>query len=166
MADHDAAENEAREMPGSSPWRVLGDAFGGRSRWADVGGPLHYLDFGGPAEASVIVAVHGLGGSSANWAAVAAPTLTARYRLVAPDLGGFGLTRAAGRDVSVPGNRVLLHRFLQAVPSVGRGPVILMGNSMGGMIPCWKRARCHRGCPLSSSLTRRCRSLLLARSRL
>jgi len=125
-------------------WPVEGDVmtdnesagdgvFGGRSHWADVGGPVHYLDFGGPARAPVIVAVHGLGGSSVNWTAIAT-ALTKHYRLIAPDLGGFGLTRAAGQDISVPGNRDLLHRFLETVPAVGRKPVILMGNSMGGMI--------------------------------
>ena len=107
--------------------------FGGRSRWADIDGPVHYLDFCGPARAPAIVAVHGLGGSALNWAAIA-PHLTAHYRLIAPDLGGFGLTRAGRRDVSVSGNQALLHRFLAAVPAVGGKPMILMGNSMGGMI--------------------------------
>lgn len=133
MADHEATGDEARERPDGFTRRAAGGDFGGRSRWADIGGPVHYLDFGGPAQAPVIVAVHGLGGSSVNWAAVA-PALTAHYRLIAPDLGGFGLTRAGGRDVSVSGNRALLHRFLQTAPAVGRKPMILMGNSMGGMI--------------------------------
>ncbi|MGD0698340.1 MAG: alpha/beta hydrolase [Trebonia sp.] len=153
MADNEAAGDEVLGTPGGSPRRAgrlvgepvagrlrrigrrgaPGQAFGGRSQWADVGGPVHYLDFGGPARAPAIVAVHGLGGSSVNWAAIA-PRLTIHYRLIAPDLGGFGLTRAGSRDVSVPGNRDLLHRFLETVPAVARKPVILMGNSMGGMI--------------------------------
>jgi hypothetical protein len=36
-----------------SAWN--GSALGGRSRWADVDGPVHYLDFGGPARGPVIV---------------------------------------------------------------------------------------------------------------
>src|SRR4029077_15351693 len=105
---------------------------GGRvvSRWADLGGPLHYLDFGGPAGGPLIVCVHGLGGSAANWVAVA-PLLTGGCRVVAPDLAGHGLTQSRGRGTGVAANRVLLHRFLA---SVALGPVILMGNSMGGMI--------------------------------
>jgi pimeloyl-ACP methyl ester carboxylesterase len=102
----------------------------GISRWADFGGPLHYLDFGGPADGPVIVAVHGLGGSAVNWVALA-PLLTGRCRVLAPDLAGHGLTRPAGRGTGVAANRGLLHRFLE---SVTPGPVILMGNSMGGMI--------------------------------
>jgi pimeloyl-ACP methyl ester carboxylesterase len=96
----------------------------------DIDGPLHYLDFGGPADGPVIVAVHGLNGSAVNWAAIA-PLLTGHYRLVAPDLVGHGMTRSAGRSAKVPANRALLHRFIETVTGA---PVILMGSSMGGMI--------------------------------
>ena len=103
---------------------------GGISRWTDIGGPVHYLDFGGPADGPVIVCVHGLGGAAVNWMAVA-PLLTGSCRLLAPDLAGHGLTRPSGRGTGVAANRVLLHQFLA---SVAPGPAILMGNSMGGMI--------------------------------
>jgi pimeloyl-ACP methyl ester carboxylesterase len=112
----------------ATPDHVL--RLGGQSRWVDLGGPVHYLDFGGPAHGPVIVAVHGLGGSAVNWSAIA-PLLTDRYRVLAPDLAGHGLTQSAGRRSDVPANRALLHRFIESVPG---GPVILMGNSMGGMI--------------------------------
>ena len=101
-----------------------------RSVWTDLDGPVHYLDFGGPARGPVIVCVHGLGGSGLNWSAIA-PLLTRRCRLIAPDLAGHGLTQSLGRRVDVAANRELLHRFIE---SVAGGPVILMGNSMGGMI--------------------------------
>jgi pimeloyl-ACP methyl ester carboxylesterase len=91
---------------------------------------VHYLDFGGPDGAPVIVCVHGLSGSAENWTALA-PLLADRYRLLAPDLAGHGLTRSMGRSTSVEANQALLHRFVQS--AVG-GPVVLMGNSMGGMI--------------------------------
>ena len=107
-----------------------GARFGGESCWVDLDGPVHYLDYGGPAGAPVIVAVHGLEGSAVNWSALA-PLLTDRYRVLAPDLAGHGFTRSAGRGVDVSSNRVLLHRFIAAVAG---SPVILMGNSMGGMI--------------------------------
>jgi pimeloyl-ACP methyl ester carboxylesterase len=104
--------------------------FGGESCWTDIGGPVHYLDYGGPEGAPVIVAVHGLEGCAVNWSALA-PLLTDRYRVLAPDLAGHGFTRSAGRGVDVTSNRALLHRFIEAVAGA---PVILMGNSMGGMI--------------------------------
>ena len=109
------------------------EALGGRSCWTDVDGPVHYLDFGGPARGPVIVGVHGLGGSAVNWSAIA-PLLTGQYRFVAPDLAGFGLTRPGSRDTTVSGNQALLHRFIESVPVTARRPVILMGNSMGGMV--------------------------------
>jgi pimeloyl-ACP methyl ester carboxylesterase len=96
----------------------------------DIDGPVRYLDFGGPADGPVIVCVHGLGGSAVNWTAVA-PLLTGTCRVLAPDLAGHGLTQSLGRATDVASNRALLHRF---VMSVTGGPVILMGNSMGGMI--------------------------------
>jgi pimeloyl-ACP methyl ester carboxylesterase len=103
---------------------------GGISRWTDIGGPVHYLDFGGPAGGPVIICVHGLGGAAVNWMAVA-PLLTGCCRVLAPDLAGHGLTRSAGRGTGVAANRALLHQFMASVPP---GPAILMGNSMGGMI--------------------------------
>ena len=54
-----------------------GPRFGGESCWADLGGPVHYLDYGGPEGAPVIVAVHGLEGCAVNWSALA-PLLTDR----------------------------------------------------------------------------------------
>jgi pimeloyl-ACP methyl ester carboxylesterase len=115
---------------GSDSAAGAGGRLGGRSRWLNLDGPVHYLDFGGPPEGPLIVCVHGLGGAAVNWSAIA-PLLTDRYRLLAPDLSGHGLTWSAGRGSGVLANRVLLDGFLAAVAT---GPVILMGNSMGGMI--------------------------------
>jgi len=100
------------------------------SSWVDLDGPVHYVNHGGPADAPLLVCVHGLGGSHANWAAIA-PLLTDRYRVLALDLAGFGLTGGGPRSATVTGNRLLLHRFLAAVAD---GPAVLIGNSMGGLI--------------------------------
>jgi pimeloyl-ACP methyl ester carboxylesterase len=108
----------------------LGEPPAGISRWTDLNGPVRYLDFGGPADGPVIVCVHGLGGSAVNWTAIA-PLLTGTCRVLAPDLAGHGLTQSLGRGTDVASNRALLHQFIRAVAG---GPVILMGNSMGGMI--------------------------------
>jgi pimeloyl-ACP methyl ester carboxylesterase len=100
------------------------------SRWADLDGPVHYVDHGGPSDGPLLVCVHGLGGSLLNWAALA-PRLTDTVRLVAVDLAGFGLTRAVVRSSSVNANQRLLNRFLTEVVA---GPAIVVGNSMGGLI--------------------------------
>jgi pimeloyl-ACP methyl ester carboxylesterase len=118
-----AAPDYAATAPGAVPP-------GAASRWTDIDGPVHYLDYGGPAAGPVIVCVHGLSGSALNWMALA-PLLTGEFRVLAPDLAGHGITRSAGRRADVSANQLLLHRFIQAAAG---GPAILVGNSMGGMI--------------------------------
>jgi len=100
------------------------------SRWLDLSGQVHYVDYGGPAEGPLLVCIHGLGGSLVNWAAVA-PTLSRTCRVLALDLAGFGRTRSHGRSTSVTANQELLHRFLT---QMCEEPAILVGNSMGGLI--------------------------------
>jgi pimeloyl-ACP methyl ester carboxylesterase len=100
------------------------------SRWADLDGPVHYVDHGGPADGPLLVCIHGLGGSLVNWLAVA-PLLTKTCRVIALDLAGFGHTRSGSRSTSVQANQRLLDRFLHEVTGV---PAILVGNSMGGLI--------------------------------
>jgi pimeloyl-ACP methyl ester carboxylesterase len=100
------------------------------SSWADLDGPVHYLDYGGDPSGPLVVCVHGLGGSAVNWAAVA-PALTESCRVVALDLAGFGRTRGGTRPTTLEGNRALLHRF---ITEVLEAPVVLVGNSMGGLI--------------------------------
>src|SRR4051812_36458655 len=105
-------------------------ATSGNSRVVDLDGPVHYVDFGGPAEGPAVVLVHGLGGSHLNWDLLA-PLLNDRVRVWAIDLPGFGRSEPGGRTASVSANAAVLQRFLAEV--VGE-PVILVGNSMGGML--------------------------------
>jgi pimeloyl-ACP methyl ester carboxylesterase len=105
------------------------------SHVVDLGGEVHYLDFGGRSEVTgpgptPIVLVHGLGGSHANWGQLG-PRLAVHAPVYALDLVGFGLTYPAGRSGSVRANAELLRGFLDTV--IG-APAILVGNSMGGMI--------------------------------
>jgi pimeloyl-ACP methyl ester carboxylesterase len=102
----------------------------GQSRTVDIGGPVHYVDFGGPDDAPAVVLVHGLGGSHLNWD-LFAPLLSPHARVRALDLPGFGRSEPGGRNASVQSNVAVLQRFLDEV--VGE-PAILVGNSMGGMI--------------------------------
>jgi pimeloyl-ACP methyl ester carboxylesterase len=104
------------------------------SRFVDLDGPVHFADHGGDGPAMVLV--HGLGGSTADWLAVA-PRLAASSRVLAVDLAGHGRTPLAGRSAGVRANQRLLGRFLDEV--VGE-PAILVGNSMGGMITLMEAA--------------------------
>jgi pimeloyl-ACP methyl ester carboxylesterase len=102
----------------------------GESRTVDLGGRVHYVDFGGPDDAPTVVLVHGLGGSHLNWD-LFAPLIRDRARVLALDLPGFGRSEPGGRITSVQENVKVLDRFLTEVAGV---PVVLVGNSMGGMI--------------------------------
>jgi pimeloyl-ACP methyl ester carboxylesterase len=102
----------------------------GNSRTVDLGGAVHYVDYGGNPEGPAVVLVHGLGGSHLNWDLLA-PLLTDSARVVALDLPGFGRSEPAGRKAGVPANVAVLGRFIDEVV---REPVVLVGNSMGGMI--------------------------------
>ncbi len=99
-----------------------------RHRTADVGGPVHYVDFGG--EGKPLLMVHGLGGNALNWMAVG-PEIATNYHALALDLAGFGQTPLFRRSAAVGANAQLVHDFIEKV--IGE-PVVLMGNSMGGHI--------------------------------
>lgn len=75
--------------------------------------------------------VHGLGGSSQNWTDLAG-LLRGRLDVQALDLPGFGGSGPApGRDYSLRAQVGAVLRYLQ---HSGRGPVHLVGNSMGGAV--------------------------------
>ncbi|MCV2489954.1 alpha/beta hydrolase [Geodermatophilus sp. YIM 151500] len=148
-----------------------------RAAWGsvvDLGGPVHYVDYGGPdgggaapgaapgrepdatrppedrapgdrpltarppvdrapsdgPDRPTVVLVHGLGGSHLNWDLLA-PLLTPHARVLALDLPGFGFSEPGERRATVRANVAVLQRFLAEVAG---GPVVLVGNSMGGMI--------------------------------
>jgi pimeloyl-ACP methyl ester carboxylesterase len=115
----------------AAPWGAQGFVTG-------LDGPVHWIEFEGSGEpapemspaATPVVFVHGLGGSHLNWCQIG-PALAAGRRAVALDLHGFGLTPGTRANSTVQRNTALLDRFIREV--VGT-PVILAGNSMGGLI--------------------------------
>jgi pimeloyl-ACP methyl ester carboxylesterase len=103
------------------------------SRTLEAGdsGPLHALRLGDPA-ATPIVFLHGITGSRRYWHRRVA-RLSKRYRLIIPDLLGFGLSPKPSVDYTVP-------RFARSVRDllVGEGlvdrPHVLVGHSLGALI--------------------------------
>lgn len=92
---------------------------------------VSYLDNGRTAASRTIVFVHGFGDSSASWMFMARLFRDGDYRVIIPDLPGFGRSSrnpAADYGFVAQANRLLL--FLQQVKA--GGPVHLVGNSMGG----------------------------------
>ena len=89
-----------------------------------------YLEGGDPA-GEVVVLVHGFGGDKDNWSFYA-PYLTSKYRLICPDLPGFGEnTRDPAGDYAGIKQAERLGQFLAAL---GVERCHLGGNSMGGYI--------------------------------
>ncbi len=99
-----------------------------RHKVIDIGGPVHYLDFGG--EGDPVVMVHGLGGNALNWMDVG-PGLAESHHAVALDLAGFGRTPLFNRSATVGANAELVTKFIERLFDE---PVTLIGNSMGGHI--------------------------------
>jgi pimeloyl-ACP methyl ester carboxylesterase len=98
------------------------------SRFVDIDGAVHVVDFGGSGRPMLLV--HGLGGSHVNWMAVG-PRFAERFRVAAVDLRGYGRTPRAGHRSSLRENRALIEGYLER--EAGE-PVILAGNSMGGLL--------------------------------
>jgi pimeloyl-ACP methyl ester carboxylesterase len=73
--------------------------------------------------------VHGLGGSSQNWTDLAG-LLATRFDGQAIDLPGFGRSDP-GRGYTI---RALADRVVRYLEASGRGPVHLVGNSLGGSV--------------------------------
>jgi len=122
-----------------APW-AFAAPWGARGYVTDLDGPVHWIEFGEDSgrnsvldrgrDEPPIVFVHGLGGSHLNWCLIGS-ALAADRRAVALDLHGFGLTPGTRGTSTVHRNARLLDRFVREVTGT---PVILAGNSMGGLI--------------------------------
>lgn len=89
-----------------------------------------YLEGGDPA-GKALVLVHGFGGDKDNWAFYA-PYVKEGYRLIFPDLPGFGENdRSFDIDHSIGAQSARLKLFLD---NLGIAKCHLGGNSMGGAI--------------------------------
>jgi pimeloyl-ACP methyl ester carboxylesterase len=85
-----------------------------------------------PADAPIVVMLHGFTGSKENWYPVA-KRLEGRFRLLIPDLPGWGQSeRKRGIDYGYLAEAERIAAFLRKV-SPGK-PVVLLGHSMGGGI--------------------------------
>lgn len=94
----------------------------------DIGGPVRITDYGG--EGSLLLLVHGLGGSTENWDVVG-PDLADLGHAVAIDLIGFGDSEPVDRRPTVEENAQLVAEVIQLL---GYEEATLIGNSMGGLI--------------------------------
>lgn len=94
-----------------------------------AGHRIVYLDSGG--DGPVVVLLHGFGADKYNWPRMARH-LTGEYRVIAPDLPGFGDSDyVPGAGYGMDAQQQRLQAFLS---TLAPGPVHLVGNSMGGYI--------------------------------
>ena len=92
-----------------------------------------------PANATTVVMIHGFTGSKENWYPLARE-LRGRYRLVIPDLPGWGASeRKPDADYGYAAQAARVAALIRAV-SPGE-PVVLLGHSMGGGIAALVAAR-------------------------
>ena len=124
-------------MSPESPFTAPLAERGAEYRTVDLDGEVHYLDFGG--DGTPFVLVHGLGGHSLNYMLIGPLLRDAGYHVYAPDLGGFGLTRAADRSPTVRSTAKLVRQFIETV--VGE-PALVAGNSTWCAAWCCSTRRC------------------------
>lgn len=107
----------------------------------------HYLE-GGEPDGEPLVLLHGFAANKDNWG-LYARRLGKTYRIICPDLPGFGDTERSfdlSYDTATQADRV--HGFLRAL---GIDHAHVAGNSMGGMVTLQLALR-HPDLPLSLAL--------------
>lgn len=110
------------------------------------GGEVRYREAG---EGPVLVLVHGLGCSADYWVRNG-PWLAARgFRVLAPDLPGFGRTPGPERGLSIPSQAAAVARFADAL---ALPPAAYLGHSLS----------CQSVLELAAGAPGRVRALLLA----
>ncbi len=106
----------------------LGEAQVAGHRWA------YALREADNADAPTVVMIHGFTGSKENWYPLAA-RLRGRYRLLIPDLPGWGDSqRIAGADYGFVAQSERVAAFIERVARKPNSETVLLGHSMGGGI--------------------------------
>jgi 2-hydroxy-6-oxonona-2,4-dienedioate hydrolase len=98
-------------------------------KFADIWGhKIRYLEEG--SSDKNIILVHGLGGSAERWLKVI-PLLSTKYRVIAPDMIGFGDSDKPSTDYTIEFFAKFLSSFIDYL---GINKTILIGTSLGGQI--------------------------------
>jgi len=115
--------------------------FAGASPAMRPANALHY-DLSGPPSAPVILFLHGITGSRRYWLRKIRP-LAREFRLVVPDLIGFGLSPKPHVEYTIELFRDSVRALIEELGLQDR-PLILIGHSLGGLIALEYAAR-HGG---------------------
>lgn len=114
----------------------IAEYFGYASNWVSTraGERIHYLDEG-PRDGRAVVLVHGSAigiTAAANFYLTIPALVTAGYRVIAPDLHGYGWTEDAPDTPATRENQV--DQIWRLLDAVGIQQAYLIGNSLGGMV--------------------------------
>ncbi|HJP99235.1 MAG TPA: alpha/beta fold hydrolase [Rhodanobacteraceae bacterium] len=116
-------------LRGAIAWQAWRDGLHEES--VQVGDTRWVYLAGGKKEGPPLVLLHGYGGSYADWL-LAAGYLTPNFRVIIPDLPGWGeSTRLPNADYGYAAQVDRLHGFVDALHL---GQIALAGHSMGGAI--------------------------------
>jgi len=100
-----------------------------QTKFADVWGyKIRYLEEGNSKK--TVILVHGLGGSAERWLKVI-PRLSPKYRVIAPDMIGFGQSDKPSADYTIEFFAKYLSGFIN---SLDIGKTVLIGSSLGGQV--------------------------------
>ena len=95
------------------------------------GGTEVHFEEANPTGTPPAVLLHGLGSAGEAWQLQFEPLSGLGFRVVAPDVPGFGWSPWPGGKVSIPRLAEFVARFMEGV---GAAPAHVMGISMGGVI--------------------------------
>jgi 2-hydroxy-6-oxonona-2,4-dienedioate hydrolase len=90
---------------------------------------IRYLE-DGPPDGKILILLHGLGASAERWSRVI-PTLSTDYRVIAPDIIGFGYSDKPAVEYTMDFFIEFLRSFLD---KLGISKASIIGSSLGGHI--------------------------------
>jgi 2-hydroxy-6-oxonona-2,4-dienedioate hydrolase len=90
---------------------------------------IRYLE-DGPPDAKILILLHGIGASAERWSRVF-PTLSRDYRVIAPDIIGFGYSDKPAVDYTMD---FFIDFFKSFLDNLGIAKASIIGSSLGGHI--------------------------------
>jgi 2-hydroxy-6-oxonona-2,4-dienedioate hydrolase len=92
---------------------------------------IRYFDFNNNIGANILILLHGIGASAERWMKVAL-TLSKYFRVIIPDIIGFGYSDKPKKDYTID---FLTKFFLEFLNSLNIcTPIIIIASSMGGYL--------------------------------
>lgn len=103
-----------------------------RSRFAHVNGVRVHYQEAGPADAPPVMLIHGFTASTLVWSEVLLPIAEAGFRVIAPDLMGFGFSgKPREGEYTIAGHARMIMALMD---ELGIERATLVGSSYGGAI--------------------------------